>query len=93
FDYTNDGLRLGNKNMLDPPKLTDAKELPNVEVADKDKRWHKAVARIEGNKLLAWSDKVDKPVHVRYCYTNIPPPPFLYNGAGLPAATFTTDHD
>ena len=41
-------------------------------------------------KLIAWSDKVDKPVHVRYCYTNIPQPPFLYNGVGLPAAMFTS---
>ncbi len=45
---------------------------------------------IEGDKLIAWSDKVEQPVHVRYCYTNIPPPPFLYNGVGLPAAMFTT---
>jgi len=93
FDYTNGGLRLGKKDGLNPAKLTDAKELPNVEVAGKDKRWHKAVAKIEGDKLVAWSDKVDKPTHVRYCYTNIPQPPFLYNGVGLPAAMFTTDHD
>ena len=90
FDYTSGGLRLGEKEMLDPPKLTDGKELPNVEVAGEDRRWQKAVARIECDKLVAWSDKVDKPAHVRYCYTNIPPPPFLYNGAGLPAAMFTT---
>ena len=66
-------LRIGQKDGLKPPRLTDAKELPNVEVAGKDKRWHKAVAKIEGDKLLARSDKVDKPTHVRYCYTNIPP--------------------
>jgi sialate O-acetylesterase len=90
FDDASGGLRLGEKDMLNPPKLTDKKEVPNVEVAGEDRRWQKAVAKIEGDKLVAWSDKVDKPVHVRYCYTNIPPPPFLYNGAGLPAAMFTT---
>jgi len=91
FDYADGGLRLGSKDRLKPPKLTDGKELPNVEVAAQDKRWQKAVATIKDDSLVAWSDKVDKPVHVRYCYTNIPKPPFLYNTAGLPAATFTTD--
>ena len=61
-----------------------------MEVAGEDKSWQKAVARIEGDKLVAWSDKVEKPAHVRYCYTNVPPLPFVYNGAGLPAAMFTT---
>ena len=61
-----------------------------MEVAGKDKRWRKATAKIEGEKLVAWSDEVAEPMHVRYCYTNIPSPPFLYNTAGLPAATFTT---
>ena len=90
FDYTSGGLRLGEKDGLNPAKLTGDKEVPNVEVAGEDRRWQKAVARIEGDKLIAWSDKMEKPMHVRYCYTNVPPPPFLYNGAGLPAATFTT---
>ncbi len=90
FDYTGGGLRLGEKDMLHPPKLTDKKEVPNVEVAGEDRRWQQAVARIDGDKLIARSDKVEKPIHVRYCYTNVPPPPFLYNEAGLPAATFTS---
>jgi len=90
FDYAVGGLQLGEKDMLHPPKLTDGKDVPNVEVAGEDRRWQKAVARIEGDRLVAWSDNVDKPLHVRYCYTNVPPPPFLYNTAGLPAAMFTT---
>ncbi len=90
FDYSDGGLRVGEKEMLNSAVLTDGKEVPNVEVAGEDRRWQKAVARIEGDKLVAWSDKVDQPMHVRYCYTNIPPPPFLYNGVGLPAAMFTT---
>ena len=93
FDYATDRLRTGSKDGLKPPKLTGAGQLPNVELAGKDKRWREAVARIEGDKLVVSSDKVSVPIHVRYCYTNIPKPPFLYNGAGLPAATFTTDHD
>ena len=40
--------------------------------------------------LVVRSAEVPEPVHVRYCYTNIPSPPFLYNAAGLPAATFSS---
>ena len=90
FDYTDGGLRIGEKDMLDPPKLKASGELPNVELAGKDKRWHKAVARIDGTTVVASSDKVPQPVAVRYCYTTIPPGPFLYNAAGLPAAMFTS---
>ena len=90
FDYAEGGLRLGAKHGQKPAKLTDDKSVPNVEVAGEDKKWHKAVAKIDGGKLIASSDSVAKPVHVRYCYTNIPPPPFLYNTAGLPAAMFRT---
>jgi len=90
FDYADSGLRIGRKNMLDEPVLRESGELPNVELAGKDRRWHKATARIEGQRLVAWSDSVPQPMHVRYCYSNIPDPPFLYNAAGLPAAAFTT---
>ena len=61
-----------------------------MELAGKDMKWHKAIARIDGARLVATSDKVAQPVAVRYCYTTIPPPPFLYNAAGLPAAMFTS---
>ena len=65
-------------------------KLPNVELAGRDGRWHEAAAGIDGKRLVARSDRVPRPMHVRYGYTNIPEPPFLYNAAGLPAATFTT---
>ncbi|HUT10594.1 MAG TPA: hypothetical protein VMY42_08860 [Thermoguttaceae bacterium] len=90
FDYADGGLRIGEKEMLAPPRFVDTKELPNVELAAADKKWHKATARVEGNELVVFSEQVREPVHVRYCYTNIPDPPFLYNAAGLPAAMFTT---
>jgi len=93
FDYAADGLRTGAKEMFDPPKLTDSKDVPNVELAGEDKRWQKATAKIEGKTLIAWSEKVDKPLHVRYCYANIPQPPFVYNSVGLPAAMFSSLRD
>ncbi len=44
----------------------------------------------KGNQLVVTSNAVVKPLHVRYGYECIFPPPFLFNAAGLPAATFTT---
>jgi len=93
FNYVDGGLRIGEKEMLNPPKLRDSGELPNVEVAGKDGRWHKATAKIDGNRMVVRSVDVRQPVHVRYCYTNVPDPPFLYNTAGLPAAMFTSLHE
>jgi sialate O-acetylesterase len=90
FDYAAGGLRIGAKDMLKAPVLRDSGDLPNVELAGKDKRWHKAKARMDGKTLVVSSSEVPAPLHVRYCYTNIPPAPFLYNAAGLPAAMFTT---
>jgi len=90
FDHADGGLRIGRKDMLAPPKLHAAGALPNVELAGQDGRWHEARAELDGARLLARSAKVPAPLHVRYCYANIPDPPFLYNAAGLPAAAFTT---
>jgi len=90
FDYAEGGLRVGQKDLLNEPTLRDAGELPNVELAGKDKRWHAARTRLDGKRLVARSDRVAEPLHVRYCYKNIPDPPFLYGAAGLPAAAFTT---
>jgi len=90
FDHADGGLRIGRKDMLDPPKLRASGELPNVELAGENTRWRKATAKLDGERLAAWSAEVPKPLHVRYCYANIPDPPFLYNAAGLPAAAFTT---
>ena len=93
FDYAAGGLRIGEKDMLNAPRLRDAGELPNVQLAGKDGRWHKATATLRGDKLVVFSREVPEPMHVRYCYTTIPAPPFLYNAAGLPAAMFTTLED
>jgi sialate O-acetylesterase len=90
FDYADGGLRLGRKELLDPVKFESGREVPNVELAGEDGRWSPSKALIEGPRLIVTSAKVPDPRHVRYCYKNIPEPPFLYNAKGLPAATFTT---
>lgn len=79
--------------MLQPVGFIDTVKFPNVELAGADRRWHPADARIEGETIVARSDNVPAPLHIRYAYTNIPAEPLLYNSHGLPAAMFTTLED
>jgi len=53
--------------------------------------WVWAEAKIDGSTVVVWSDKVHKPVAVRYAWANNPICN-LYNKAGLPAYPFRTDN-
>jgi sialate O-acetylesterase len=59
-------------------------------IAGADHRFVWAQARIEGDRVVVWSDRVPKPVAVRYAWADNPPAS-LYNRDGLPAAPFRTD--
>jgi len=64
------------------------------EVAGPDGVFSPANARIDGNTVTVSSPSVPEPRFVRYAWANYPPadrPANLYNGAGLPAAPFTSD--
>jgi sialate O-acetylesterase len=50
-----------------------------------------ADARIDGNRVIVWSDRVPNPATVRYAWSNNPSTASLYNRDGLPAAPFRTD--
>ncbi|QXD15447.1 beta galactosidase jelly roll domain-containing protein [Rhodocaloribacter litoris] len=60
-------------------------------VAGADRRFVWAEARIEGDRVVVWSDRVPAPVAVRYAWANNPARANLYNREGLPAAPFRTD--
>jgi sialate O-acetylesterase len=60
-------------------------------IAGADGRLVWADARIDGNKVVVWSDKVPNPVTVRYAWSNNPSTASLYNREGLPTAPFRTD--
>ena len=60
-------------------------------VADADKNWHPANARIEGNAVIVSSQEVPHPTAARYDWANLPDGN-LFNGAGLPAMPCRTDH-
>jgi sialate O-acetylesterase len=59
------------------------------EVAGQDGRFVPAEARIDGDRIVATSPSVPEPRYVRYAWPNFPAA-HLYNGAGLPASTFTS---
>ena len=65
--------------------------LTGFAVAGADKKFVWAQARIEGDKVVVWSDQVAQPTAVRYAWADNPEGVNLYNKAGLPASTFQTD--
>jgi sialate O-acetylesterase len=60
------------------------------EVAGKDGNFVKAKAVIEGNKIFVTSKMVPHPIAVRFAWAD-KAIPHLFNKAGLPASTFTTE--
>jgi len=65
-------------------------ELKEFYIAGKDKVFHKADARIRGDKIWVSSPKVSSPQAVRFAFSN-KAEPNLFNRAGLPASAFRTD--
>lgn len=69
----------------------DNEELQEFSIAGADKKFYWAKAKIEGNKVIVWSEKVPNPVAVRYAWENNPDNANLYNKEGIPASPFRTD--
>ncbi|MEQ8791894.1 MAG: sialate O-acetylesterase [Pirellulaceae bacterium] len=65
--------------------------LQGFQVAGEDRVFHWADATIDGDAVIVSSDKVAKPVAVRYAWASRSPWANLFNKDGLPAATFRTD--
>jgi len=65
-------------------------DLKGFTIAGDDRKFHNAQAKIEGDKVVVWSDKVEKPAAVRYGWANCPVVN-LWNKDGLPASPFRTD--
>ena len=60
-------------------------------IASDDQQFHWAKAQIKGNELYVWSDSVQNPTAIRYCWSDNPGTVDLYNQEGFPAAPFRTD--
>ena len=65
-------------------------ELEGFAICGENRNWVWADAKIDGDTVLVWSDKVNAPVAVRYAWAENPTCN-LYNQADLPASPFRTD--
>ena len=66
-------------------------ELKYFSIAGADKQFVWAKAKIENDKIIAWSDSISAPIAVRYAWADNPERANLYNVEGLPASPFRTD--
>lgn len=66
----------------------DGQELSEFAIAGEDKKFVWAKAKIEGDKVIVWSNTVKNPKYVRYAWADNPDNPNLYNKEGLPASPF-----
>ncbi|MBD0831622.1 sialate O-acetylesterase [Aestuariibaculum sediminum] len=78
FDYAEDGL------------MKNGDELTEFEICGADKIFIKARAKIKGDIVMVWHNKIKNPLAVRFAWNN-KAEPNLYNKAGLPASCFRTD--
>lgn len=73
FDHAETGLLLIGKDCF--------------EVSGINNQFQPTQTEISANKIKLWSDQIDKPVHLRYCYSDYPES-YLTNKTGVPAAPF-----
>ena len=92
FDHLGGGLMVGKKEGRCEAVEDKEGKLARFAVAGGNKVWQWAEARIEGDSVIVWSDKIPEPVAVRYAYSWNPAGANLYNRAGLPACPFRTDN-
>jgi len=91
FTQTGSGLIIGSAPWVAPKmEPIPTTSLLGFAIADAQKHWFAAEAKIDGNTVVISSDKVPNPVAVRYAWQNSPDCN-LYNKEGLPAAPFRTD--
>jgi sialate O-acetylesterase len=68
----------------------DGEDPQEFAIAGADRKFVWARARLEGDKVVVWSDEVAEPKYVRYAWADDPVDPNLYNREGLPASPFET---
>lgn len=63
-------------------------QLKHFAIADSSGKFQWANAKIEGNKVIVWSDAISEPKRLRYGWSHNPAKANLYNKEGLPASAF-----
>jgi len=69
----------------------DGEDPQEFAIAGADKKFVWASAKIEGDKVIVWSDEIKDPKYIRYAWADNPVNPNLYNKEGLPASPFETE--
>lgn len=72
------------------PLLIKNTAIPTIYIAGEDQQFYPAQAIIKDGKLVAWSKQVQKPVAVRYAFSNSAIGN-IFTKAGMPVAPFRTD--
>jgi sialate O-acetylesterase len=70
--------------------MTKSAAVEGFEIAGADRKFVYAGATIEGETVVIRNKDVAEPVYVRYAWNGVAPTP-LYNAAGLPASSFTSE--
>lgn len=70
--------------------ITKGGGLESFEIAGEDKQFVPADAAIQGDRVIVFSDQVAHPKAVRFAWRDASEP-HLFNAAGLPASSFTTE--
>lgn len=87
FKHIGSGLIVSNYKSLNLQDNS-VDELQLFSVCGEDNIFYPARAIIEDNQVIVWSDKVLKPMGVRYGWCDNPDKANLYNREGLPASPF-----
>lgn len=86
----------GNKIVLSFTEIgngfASTENLKGFAIAGEDKQFVWAEAKIKGNKVIVWSDKVKNPIAVRYAWADNPEGANLRNKEDLPSSPFRTDN-
>ncbi|WP_447642724.1 MULTISPECIES: sialate O-acetylesterase [Chitinophagaceae] len=89
---TNNKITIKFSNIGNGLATSDGHDPQEFAIAGADKKFVWANAKVEGDKVVLWNDKIARPKYVRYAWADNPVNPNLINGNGLPAAPFRTDH-
>ena len=89
FDNVGNGLLAGKHVTGKAVQPAEGGRLDGFEIAGADGKFRKAVAKIDGSKIIVSSDTVDKPLSVRYAWQVDARQANLYNKNGFPALPFS----
>ncbi len=63
----------------------------SLSLRERIRKYYPAEARLDGDRVILTSDKVDVPMYARYAWGAYPEMPNLTDETGLPTPTFTTE--